>query len=109
MLTVFDVNGGAGCYRCLYSASPEFIQNCSEAGVIGALPGIIGAMQALEAIKIITGTGEVLNRHTLVYDNLNQTVKKFQRERKKTARFAAVEIQKMRERRSTSLSAGLRR
>lgn len=83
MLTVFDVNGGAGCYRCLYSASPEFIQNCSEAGVIGALPGIIGAMQALEAIKIITGTGEVLNRHTLVYDGLNQTVKKFQREKKK--------------------------
>lgn len=79
MLTVFDVSAGAGCYRCLYSESPEAIQNCSEAGVIGVLPGIMGAMQALEAIKIITGAGEILHRHTLVYDGLNQTMRKFQR------------------------------
>jgi len=83
MLTVFDANTGAGCYRCLYTDSPEAIQNCSEAGVIGALPGIMGAMQALEAIKIITGAGEVLNHKTLVYDGLNQTARKFQREKKK--------------------------
>jgi len=83
MLTVFDVNVGTGCYRCLYSESPEAIQNCSEAGVVGVLPGIMGAMQALEAIKIITEAGEVLNRHTLVYDGLNQTARKFQREKKK--------------------------
>jgi molybdopterin/thiamine biosynthesis adenylyltransferase len=82
MLTVFDVTSGAGCYRCLYGESPEAIQNCSEAGVIGVLPGIMGAMQALEAIKIITGAGEVLNRHTLVYDGLNQTARKFMREKK---------------------------
>ena len=82
MLTVFDVTSGAGCYRCLYGESPEAIQNCSEAGVIGVLPGIIGAMQALEAIKIITGAGEVLNRHTLVYDGLDQTARKFMREKK---------------------------
>lgn len=82
VLTVFDRNAGAGCYRCLYGESPEAIQNCSEAGVIGVLPGIMGAMQALEAIKIITGAGEVLNRHTLVYDGLNQTARKFLREEK---------------------------
>ncbi len=82
MLTVFDTND-AGCYRCLYAESPEAIQNCSEAGVIGVLPGIMGAMQALEAIKLITAAGEVLNRHTLVYDGLNQTVRKFQRAKKK--------------------------
>jgi len=82
MLTVFDVNAGAGCYRCLYGESPEAIQNCSEAGVIGVLPGIIGTMQALEAIKIITGAGEVLSRHTLVYDGLNQTARKFMREKR---------------------------
>lgn len=83
MLTVFDANSGAGCYRCLFSESPEAIQNCSEAGVIGVLPGIMGAMQALEAIKIITAAGEILHRHNLVYDGLNQTVRKFQREKKK--------------------------
>ena len=82
MVTVFDVNAGAGCYRCLYNESPEAIQNCSEAGVIGALPGIIGAMQALEAIKVIIGAGDILNRHTLVYDGLSQTMRKFQREKK---------------------------
>lgn len=82
MLTVFDVTSGTGCYRCLYGESPEAIQNCSEAGVIGVLPGIMGALQALEAIKIITGAGEVLNRHTLVYDGLNQTARKLQREKK---------------------------
>jgi molybdopterin/thiamine biosynthesis adenylyltransferase len=82
MLTVFDVNAGTGCYRCLYSESPEAIQNCSEAGVIGVLPGIMGAMQALEAIKVIIGAGDILNRHTLVYDGLSQTMRKFQREKK---------------------------
>lgn len=83
MLTVFDVNAGAGCYRCLYAESPQAIQNCSEAGVIGVLPGIMGAMQALEAIKVITGAGDILHHHTLVYDGLNQTVRKFQRTKRK--------------------------
>jgi len=82
MLTVFDAAAGAGCYRCLYGESPEAIQNCAEAGVIGVLPGIMGAMQALEAIKLITGAGEVLSRHTLVYDGLTATARKFLREKK---------------------------
>lgn len=82
MLTVFDANLSAGCYRCLFGESPEAIQNCAEAGVIGALSGILGAMQALETMKIIIGAGDVLHRHTLVYDGLNQTMRKFRRERK---------------------------
>lgn len=81
-LTVFDSQVNAGCYRCIYPESSEAIQNCSEAGVIGALPGIMGSMQALEAIKIITGAGDVLNRHSLVYDGLSQTIKKFLREKR---------------------------
>lgn len=81
-LTVFGINADAGCYRCLYSESPEAIQNCAEAGVIGALPGIMGTMQALEAIKIITGAGEVLSTKVLVYDGLKQTLKKFVREKR---------------------------
>lgn len=78
-LTVFDANIDAGCYRCLYPESSESIQNCSEAGVIGVLPGMIGSMQALEAIKIITGAGEVLNRHALVYDALTHSSRKIRR------------------------------
>ena len=79
-LTVFDAAADAGCYLCLYPASSESIQNCSEAGVIGVLPGIMGAMQALEAIKIITEAGEVLNRHALVYDGLSTQMRRFRRE-----------------------------
>lgn len=81
-LTVFDAASGTGCYRCLYGESAEAIQNCAEAGVVGALPGIMGAMQALEAIKIIAGAGEVLNSSVLVYDGLSQSTKKFRREKK---------------------------
>lgn len=80
-LTVFDSNLDAGCYRCLYPESSEAIQNCAEAGVIGALPGIMGAMQALEAIKIIAGIGEPLTRKSLVYDGLTQSVRTLRREK----------------------------
>ena len=53
-LSVFDAASGGPCYRCLYPEAPRgIIQNCAEAGVIGALPGMIGTMQAMEAIKMI--------------------------------------------------------
>lgn len=80
-LTVFDSRLDAGCYRCLYPESSEAIQNCSEAGVIGVLPGIMGSLQALETIKVITGAGEVLNRHSLIYDGLSQNLRKLKREK----------------------------
>lgn len=55
-VSVFDAASGGPCYRCLYPQEPRgIIQNCAEAGVIGALPGIIGTMQAMEAVKIIIG------------------------------------------------------
>ncbi|MCU0431076.1 MAG: HesA/MoeB/ThiF family protein [Cytophagaceae bacterium] len=57
-------------YRCLFPnvSSEELIQNCSEAGVLGVLPGIIGSMQASEVIKICAGLGDVLNGILLTYD-----------------------------------------
>jgi molybdopterin/thiamine biosynthesis adenylyltransferase len=89
-LTVFDANAQAGCYRCLYGESPEAIQNCAEAGVIGALPGIMGAMQALEAIKIATGAARPLTEHTLVYDGLTQTLRRFRRTRDSACRICGI-------------------
>lgn len=48
--------GGSSCYRCLYPAPPEgFIPNCAQAGVIGAVAGVIGVTQSLQAIQLITG------------------------------------------------------
>lgn len=61
---------GRGCYRCLFPVPPPAgsVRNCAEAGVIGAVAGQIGATQALEALKLITGAGESLAGRLLVYD-----------------------------------------
>jgi adenylyltransferase/sulfurtransferase len=60
------------CYRCLYPEPPPpgLIPSCGEAGVLGVLPGVIGAIQATEAIKLITGAGEPLIGRFLIYDAL---------------------------------------
>ncbi len=63
---------GQGCYRCLFPDPPPpgEVPNCAEAGVIGALPGLVGSIQALEAIKIIMGIGETLTGRMLIIDAL---------------------------------------
>lgn len=70
--------GQGPCYRCLYPEVPEgLVPNCADAGVLGVLPGVVGAMQATEAIKLIVGAGEPLNGRLLVYDALELTVRVF--------------------------------
>ncbi|REH54819.1 adenylyltransferase/sulfurtransferase [Tenacibaculum gallaicum] len=71
-VSVFNYQGSA-TYRCLYPAppKPEESPNCSEIGVIGVLPGIIGSLQANETIKIICEIGEVLANKLLMYDTLS--------------------------------------
>jgi sulfur-carrier protein adenylyltransferase/sulfurtransferase len=70
-LTVFPGNGSP-CYRCLYPQPPpaEEAPSCAEAGVLGVLPGIMGVLQATEAIKLILGLGNTLAGRLLVYDAL---------------------------------------
>ena len=62
------------CYRCLYAQPPppELSPNCAEAGVFGVLPGIIGSIQAMEAIKALLGLGDLLAGRLLIYDALEQ-------------------------------------
>ncbi len=69
--SVFAVKGGP-CYRCLYPEPPPpgLVPSCAEGGVLGVLPGIIGTIQATEAIKLILGTGEPLIGRFLIYDAL---------------------------------------
>ena len=64
--------GGRPCYRCLFSEppDPEFAPSCSEAGVLGVVPGVIGLLQALEVIKLATGVGEPLIGRLLLFDAL---------------------------------------
>ena len=69
--TVFGAPDGP-CYRCLYPEAPPpgMVPSCAEGGVLGILPGIIGVMQATEAIKIIIGKGKPLVGRLLLYDAL---------------------------------------
>jgi sulfur-carrier protein adenylyltransferase/sulfurtransferase len=76
-LTVFNYNSGP-TYRCLYPERPEEAMSCSEAGVIGVLPGIIGCLQANEVLKIITGIGEVLSGKLMVFNALTSSFSIFQ-------------------------------
>src|SRR5262245_55500656 len=69
--SVFGAKDGP-CYRCLYPEPPPpgLVPSCAEGGVLGVLPGIIGVIQATEAIKLITGIGEPLIGRFLIYDAL---------------------------------------
>src|SRR5690606_23286354 len=64
--------GRGPCYRCLFPDPPAagLVPNCAEAGVLGVLPGVLGAIQATEAIKLIVGIGELLIGRLLTYDAL---------------------------------------
>lgn len=70
-VSLFGAPGGP-CYRCLFAEPPAaaLVQNCAEAGVFGALPGIVGSTQALEALKYLIGTGESLAGRLLILDAL---------------------------------------
>jgi len=69
--TVFAPGQGP-CYRCLFPEPPpsEMAPSCAEAGVLGVLPGIIGSLQAIEAIKLVLGIGDPLIGRLLLYDAL---------------------------------------
>ena len=74
-VSVFDAGrqrGQAPCYRCLFPEppAPGFAPNCSEAGVLGVLPGVTGLLQATEVIKLLLGIGEPLRGRLLHFDAL---------------------------------------
>ena len=64
---------GQGCYRCLFPSPPPpgMVPNCAEAGVLGALTGLVGSIQATEALKLLLGIGESLSSRLLLIDALS--------------------------------------
>ncbi len=66
---------GRPCYRCLVPDLPPDAETCARVGVVGALAGVIGAMAALETIKLITGAGDPLSGRLLLYDGLSATAR----------------------------------
>jgi molybdopterin/thiamine biosynthesis adenylyltransferase/rhodanese-related sulfurtransferase len=71
--TVYDASEGGPCYRCLYPEPPPpgEVPSCSEGGVLGVLPGIIGVIQATEVVKLVLGLGSTLVGRMVLYDALD--------------------------------------
>ncbi len=69
------VPGEGPCYRCVFKNPPpkDAVPTCKQAGVIGAMAGVIGCLQAMEAVKYITGAGELLTGRLLTYDALKMS------------------------------------
>lgn len=78
------VPGRGPCYRCLFPEPPAdgLVPNCAEAGVLGVLPGVMGTLQATEAIKLIVGVGDLLLGRLLTYDALAMRFAEFRFERR---------------------------
>ncbi|CAA0842446.1 Adenylyltransferase and sulfurtransferase MOCS3 [Striga hermonthica] len=75
-LTVYNFNGGP-CYRCLFPTPPPTTacQRCADSGVLGVVPGIIGCLQALEAVKVAGAVGEPLSGRMLLLDALSARIR----------------------------------
>lgn len=72
-LAVFRPDQGGPCYRCVFDDTGEEALSCSETGVLGPLPGVMGSLQAVETIKVLTGLGTALNSQLLINDALTQS------------------------------------
>lgn len=76
-ISIFDPSRGTPCYRCVFPEppAPGLAPTCAEGGVLGPLPGVVGAMMAVEAIKLIAGAGEPLLGRIMIYDALYADVR----------------------------------
>ena len=71
-ISIYDPAHGTPCYQCIFPERPDpaLVPSCAEGGVLGPLPGVIGSMMAVEAVKALTGAGEGLRGRMLIYDAL---------------------------------------
>jgi len=74
-VSVFNDRPGAPCYHCLYGDSGELDSSCSANGILAPVAGIIGSLQATEAVKLITGAGETLSGKLLLVDALEMQLR----------------------------------
>jgi len=84
-ISVYDPANGGPCYQCVFPQAPAegLAPNCAQAGVMGALAGVMGSMMAGEAIKLITGAGQVLRGEILIYDSLYGETRKLKTSKRK--------------------------
>ena len=81
--------GETACYRCIFEAPPppEAVPSCSQAGVLGVLAGVIGSLQATEAMKYLLGIGDLLTDALLIYDALKMEFRKVRLNRNPNCRL----------------------
>lgn len=81
-IALYDPARGGPCYECLFPErpAPGLVPTCAEAGIVAPLPGVLGSMMALEAVKAITGAGEGLRGRIMIYDALYGDVRLMQTE-----------------------------
>ncbi|MCF6314935.1 MAG: molybdopterin-synthase adenylyltransferase MoeB [Marinosulfonomonas sp.] len=83
-ISTYDPAHGAPCYQCIFPEAPAagLAPSCAEAGVVGPLPGVIGAMMAVEVVKEITGAGDGMRGQLLIYDALYSETRKIKLKRR---------------------------
>jgi adenylyltransferase/sulfurtransferase len=95
------------CYRCLFPSSSTAVQNCAEAGVLGVLPGVIGTLQATEALKVLTGVGQPLANRLMVYDALSMEFRTFEVSKNPNCPLCGVNPVVIRKKNSPDISLGI--
>ena len=92
-VSVFDPAHGSPCYQCIFpeAPAPGLAPSCAEAGVLGPLPGVVGAMMAVEAVKVITGAGAPLRGEMVIYDALWSETRKIALKRRADCPVCGVE------------------
>lgn len=80
---------GSACYRCLFEAPPPAgaVPSCSQAGILGALAGVVGSLQATEAVKYVLGIGTLLTNALLTYDALEMHFRKIELRKNRRCRL----------------------
>lgn len=96
-ITLFDPANGTPCYACIFPEKPtaSLVPSCAEAGVMGALPGIIGSIMAADAIKHITGAGPTLAGEMLIFDALYGESRKVKVQRNSACQICQVRTGKI--------------
>ncbi|MBZ4687504.1 MAG: hypothetical protein PWQ96_2351 [Clostridia bacterium] len=85
------VPGKGPCYRCIFDSPPppDAVPTCSQAGVLGVTAGVVGTLQATEAIKYLAGIGELLTGQLLIYEGLNMDFRKIEIVTNKSCRICS--------------------
>ncbi len=92
-ISVYDPANGGPCFQCVFPEAPAkgLAPNCAQAGVMGALAGVMGSMMAGEAIKQITGAGQVLRGEILIYDSLYGETRKLKTSQRKNCPICGID------------------